>query len=426
MTRLTLPLLHPLKKNLTLFFSCNNFNAAYINWLLNSMRTDIHVGIFDVFIFLGIFQGLLLSWFFIKNGQNNRKANLYQGLLLLSMALAIFEEWLNNTGYIVKVLSLTNFSEPLNFVFGPLIFLYIRSSLNPDERKKVMVHFIPFLFWIFYMVFAFIQSDEFKYNSYIETKHPDWGYLEVSPEIPDDPVGIRRFVNQLMVVQLITYISVSIIILLEKFRTLKQSLFNTDNELLIILRNTTLHFLVIITIILATKLYFGMRSDIGGYLVATYVSFMIYATSYQVLNRSDFFDKPGSIFPFPILKYRKSSLSDEDKEVILVKIKQEMEVKSYFSNNLASLSGLARQINESSHHVSQVINEKMNKNFFELLAFYRVEHAKKLIREDKNAKLTVEELAELVGYNSKSSFNSAFKKYSRKTPSEFRRSLSDM
>jgi AraC-like DNA-binding protein len=167
-----------------------------------------------------------------------------------------------------------------------------------------------------------------------------------------------------------------------------------------------------------------MRSDVGGYLIATYVSFMIYYTSYQVLNRSNFFDKPGSFFTFPVLKYQKSSLSEEDKELILKKIKKEMENRNYFTNNLASLSGLAKQINESSHHVSQVINEKLNKSFFELLAFYRVEHAKKLIREDRNAKLTVEELAEMVGYNSKSSFNIAFKKYSSKTPSEYRRSYS--
>ena len=60
-----------------------------------------------------------------------------------------------------------------------------------------------------------------------------------------------------------------------------------------------------------------------------------------------------------------------------------------------------------------------------MLAFYRVEHAKKLIREDKNAKLTVEELAELVGYNSKSSFNNVFKKFTLITPSEYRKSLSD-
>jgi AraC-like DNA-binding protein len=102
-----------------------------------------------------------------------------------------------------------------------------------------------------------------------------------------------------------------------------------------------------------------------------------------------------------------------------------MEEKNYFTNNLASLSGLSKLINESTHHVSQVINEKLNKSFFELLAFYRVEHAKKLIREDKNARITVDELAELVGYNSKSSFNVSFKKYTLKTPSEYRKSLSN-
>jgi len=388
------------------------------------MRTDIHVGFFNAFIFLGIFQGLLLSWFFIKNIQNNRKANLYQGLLLLSLSLAIFEEWLNNTGYIVKVLSLTNFSESLNFVFGPLFFIYIRSSLNPEERKKVLIHFIPFFFWLLYMVFAFIQPEEFKYNSYIETKHPDWEYLEVLTTIPDDPAGIRKYVNQLMLIQLISYFIAGIVTLLRKFRSLNQPLFKTENELLAILRNTTIHILAIIAILAFTKIYFGMRSDIGGYLVATYVSFMIYATSYQILNRSDFFDKPGSFFTFPSLKYVKSSLTEEDKDMILAKLIKEMEGNNYYTNNLASLSGLAKQINESSHHVSQVINENLNKNFFELLAFYRVEHAKKLIREDKHAKLTVEELAELVGYNSKSSFNTAFKKNSSKTPSEYRKSLS--
>lgn len=388
------------------------------------MRTDIHVGIFDAFIFIGVFQGLLLSWFFIKDIQNLRKANLYQGFLLLSLSLVIFEEWLNNTGYIVKVLSLTNFSESLNFAIGPLFYLYIRSSLDPEERKKDLIHFIPFFFWLFYMVFAFIQPDEQKYNSFIETKHPDWGYLEVHTTISDDPLGIRRYVNQLTLVQLVSYFSAAIIILLKKFRILNQPIFKTDNELLIILRNTTLHFIMVVTIFIITKLYFGIRSDIGGYLVASYVSFMIYATSYQILNRSDFFDKPASFFSFPSLKYQKSSLSEEDKVLILAKITKEMEGKNYYTNNLASLSGLAKQINESSHHVSQVINEKLNKNFFELLAFYRVEYAKRLIREDKNSKITVDELAELVGYNSKSSFNIAFKKHTLKTPSEYRKSLS--
>lgn len=386
------------------------------------MRTDIHIGIFDIIIFLGVFQGLLLSWFFIKNSGGTKKANLYQGLFLVSVSLAIFEEWLNNTGLIVRALWLTNFSESLNFAFAPLFYFYIWSCLNPDTKRKTWAHFIPLFFWTIYMVFAFIQPDGNKYNSYIQTKHPDWEYLPLDESISDDPLGIRRFVNHLMLLQLVAYSTMAVIIVRKRFRSTGESFFRTENTVLRVIRNSVLHLLILILIIILTKIWFGMRSDVGGYLVASYVSFMIYATTWQILNRSDYFDSPASFLFFPAVKYRKSSLSEENKEEILVKIKREMEKGSYFTNSLASLSGLAKQISESPHHVSQVINEKMNMNFFEMLAYYRVEHAKKLIRQDKQGKITVEELAELVGYNSKSSFNSAFKKYSSKTPSEYRKS----
>jgi len=389
------------------------------------MRTDIHVGIFDVIIFLGVFQGFFLSWFFIRNSSERLKTNLFHGLLLLSLSLVIFEEWLNNTGFIVRVLSLTNYSESVTLAIGPLYYFYLRSCLFPDEKKRVWIHFIPFIFWTFYMVFAFIQPDEVKYNSYIETKHPDWGYLPYNEAVTDDPLGIRRYINHIIAIQLTIYIAAAVSILLRRFRALNESLIRTENEMLIIPRNSAFHFLIILILLFATKLYFGIRTDIGGYIIASYISFMIYITSYQVLDRSEYFTKPSSFFPFPSLKYRKSSLSEEAKEDILRRIKREMESNHYFTNNLASLSGLSKILNESSHHVSQVINEKLGKSFFEMLAYYRVEHAKKLIREDKKGKLTVEELAENVGYNSKSSFNISFKKYTSQTPSEYRRMQSE-
>lgn len=391
------------------------------------MRTDIHIGIFDIIIFLGVFQGIFLSWFFIKNTQEHRRANIFQGLLLLFLSLGMFEEWLNNTGYIVRTLYLTNFSEPFNFAYGPLLYLYFRFSLEPDGKIKKWPHFIIPTIWLFYMVFQFIQPDVVKYNDYVHTKHPDWGYLqEEARAITSDPLGFRSYTNQLTSISIVFYMVIGIAFLNKKSRAIGQSLFRTNNQLLLISRNTIIHFLFIIAIFIVTKVIYGIDSDVGNYLVSSYISFMIFATSYQVLNRSDFFDQPGSFLAFPIMKYQKSSLSEENKEMILAKIKKEMETNSYFTNNLASLSGLAKQINESSHHVSQVINEKLNKNFFELLASYRVEHAKKLIIRDKDSKLTVEELAEMVGYNSKSSFNNAFKTITSQTPSEFRKSSSKM
>jgi AraC-like DNA-binding protein len=59
-----------------------------------------------------------------------------------------------------------------------------------------------------------------------------------------------------------------------------------------------------------------------------------------------------------------------------------------------------------------------------LLASYRVEEAKRIMSGDKRNKITVEEISEMVGYNSKTAFNNAFKKLTGKTPSEFRKTIS--
>jgi AraC-like DNA-binding protein len=141
------------------------------------------------------------------------------------------------------------------------------------------------------------------------------------------------------------------------------------------------------------------------------------------MNKSDFFSYPHSFLDFPVKKYKKSSLGEAEKEAILSAILKEMDKNKFFTNNLASLSGLAKKVNRSPHHVSQVINEKLHMSFFEMIAKYRIEESKDIIRKEKNTKITIEELAERVGYNSKSSFNTAFKKLTGQTPSEFRKNL---
>jgi YesN/AraC family two-component response regulator len=140
------------------------------------------------------------------------------------------------------------------------------------------------------------------------------------------------------------------------------------------------------------------------------------------MSDSSYFDTSASFMDISIGKYSKSSLSESGKQKILDNIVLELETRHYFSDNLASLSELAKKIGESPHHVSQVMNEKLNKSFFELLGSYRIEEAKRLLSDKKNSKLTVEEISEMVGYNSKTAFNNVFKKITGKTPSEFRKS----
>jgi len=382
------------------------------------MITDTFISVFDLIIFLGIFQGFFLSWFFIRSGRRGLKPNIFQGILLLSLSLTMFEELLNNTGYIVQVLPISNFAEPFNFIFGPLIFLYVRSLIYPESGKKSWPHLLAFAFWVLYMLPYFIQSDELKYNSYLDVKHPDWTFLEVSTRFSDDPLGLRDQINLLTGFHFTGYVIVSFYLMMRKMKEQKERLFELKDSRLKLARNVAIHFFIIILIFTIVKLSF--EGDIGDVFISSYLSFMIFTTSFMVVKNSAFFGQPQFFLQFPGSKYQKSSLSEKEKAAIHQKIVKEMEENRYFAGNLASLSDLAHTIKESSHHVSQVINEVMGKGFFEMLAWYRVEEAKRLIRADPEAKLTVEDIAEQVGYNSKSSFNTAFKKHSGQTPSQFR------
>ena len=384
------------------------------------MNALIHIDIFSVIIFLGVFLGLILSSFFIFKPSPNIKANRCQGLLLLSLSLIFLEQVLNYTGYIVKVLPLTYSTAWLNFLIGPLLYLYVKRGLDLSGEKKEWINFILPLMYLIYLSFSLVQSNEFKYNSYILSSHLKLPLLEVSSTISNDPLKINRYLDLGMALQILFYISLSFVILVKKADKAGTSVFKTSDEVLRSVRNVIFHMCMIILIFIIVKT--TIHGNAGNYFIGIYVSVFALLTTFRIMNDSTYFDRSASFLDISIGKYRKSSLTESGKMTILDNIIHELETKHYFSDNLASLSELAKKIGESPHHVSQVINEKLDQSFFELLASYRVEEAKRILLDDKTNKLTVEEISEMVGYNSKTAFNNAFKKLTGKTPSEFRKS----
>jgi len=385
------------------------------------MNTSTQIDLLSIFIFLGIFLGILLSFFMIFKSYSNNEANRYQGLMLLSLSLCILEQFLNLTGYIVKVLPITNFTEPLNLVIGPFLYIFIKRSIDPSVSKKEWRHFILFILYLGYMCFDFIQPNEFKYNSYVNSFHPDWPKLDIQTSIPNDPLNLKIHLNLLTAVQILFYVFISMTILLKKSGNSWKSIFSTEDEILKSRRNMVVHILIIALIFITVKINF--QGDLGDYFIGMYVAILTMLTTFRVMNDSSYFDSSASFMELSISKYRKSSLNETGKQKILNNILLELETRNYYSDNLASLSDLARKLGESPHHVSQVINEKLGKNFFELLAYYRVEKAKIIITGDRFNKLTIEEISEMVGYNSKTAFNNAFRKLSGQTPSEFRKTV---
>ena len=116
-------------------------------------------------------------------------------------------------------------------------------------------------------------------------------------------------------------------------------------------------------------------------------------------------------------KYKTSALDKEQATLIATKIKQAMERDHVYLNANLSLPQLAKHVNSATNYISQTLNEQLNSNFFDYINRYRVMHAKKSLVESNS---TVTEIAMNAGFNSKSAFYSAFKKYVGQTPIQYR------
>ena len=86
-----------------------------------------------------------------------------------------------------------------------------------------------------------------------------------------------------------------------------------------------------------------------------------------------------------------------------------------------SVDKLSKVSGTSPRNISQVINEILNQNFYEFVNSYRISAAKEQLEDPQETDKTVLEILYSVGFNSKSVFNSSFKKSTGLTPTEYRR-----
>jgi AraC-like DNA-binding protein len=117
-------------------------------------------------------------------------------------------------------------------------------------------------------------------------------------------------------------------------------------------------------------------------------------------------------------KYARSCLDAATSQRIRRKLETALASPDVCGDSLLNLRSLSRTIGEKAHYVSQVINRDLNSNFFELVNRHRIAKAKQLLAEDSGK--TILEIAMAVGFNSKSTFNTAFRRHAGMTPSEFR------
>lgn len=122
------------------------------------------------------------------------------------------------------------------------------------------------------------------------------------------------------------------------------------------------------------------------------------------------------------VKYKGSHLSDEDKQQLLARIQEVMDTNQEIFTPDFTLERLATLLGSRYKYVSQVINEHYQQNFNNFLNSYRIKEACKRMGDIENyGNYTIEAISESVGFKSRSTFVSSFKRITGLTPSQYQR-----
>jgi YesN/AraC family two-component response regulator len=97
------------------------------------------------------------------------------------------------------------------------------------------------------------------------------------------------------------------------------------------------------------------------------------------------------------------------------------EAEPYLDPSL-TIQELANRINMPVRDLSVLINHHMNQHFFDFVNEFRIQKAMEILKNQSKNHLTILEILYEVGFNSKSSFNTSFKKYTTLTPTDYRNS----
>ncbi|MBO0935590.1 helix-turn-helix transcriptional regulator [Fibrella sp. HMF5335] len=387
-------------------------------------QLPLHLDFFALIMLLGVAQGLFLGVFFLSGARGQQVANRCLGWFLLALTAVSTEILLNYTNYITRLPALVDFSEPLNFVLGPLFFLFTTAKLHNQLPRRWGWHLLPLVFWALYSISWQFQPVEVKYNNFLSANHPDQRPLpEPTHWLPEDILGdLRHYINELTLLSLLAYAVLGIYVLTKTYRRQGYSFWQVPPGQYRQLRNLGLLSLTFPLLIAVVKPQFD--EDLGDYILVCYITAMLYLANFLTMRYPAFFTT--NLPPAPVMadepkkKYEKSTLTTDVETAVLTRLDQLLMTEKPHLDSTLSLPKLAAQLRVSPHHLSQLLNDRLGQTFFDWLATHRVAEARRLLTDEATAHLKIDDIAERVGYNATSAFHTAFKRITNQTPAQFR------
>ena len=355
---------------------------------------------------LGAAQGLLLALALLNSKDGSKTANRLLAALTLTISIIVSGAVLLSSNYVFVYPHLSRIHHPFVFLAGPLLYLYLRELVSDGKRfeRKDFLHFGPFAVFLIYLLPFYLQSRKSKLDlissEYIEPSLGQWYYVRSS----------------IFIVQFLVYLVLIVLTIIHFSRRAKKLESQQYRATLWELR-----FFVIASGVLwfgAVLRYALDPTARTNLLIPLGASALIYGMGYMKMTRPKALEV--EVERDSAKKYEKSTLTPERAERYVNKLVQCMKEKKPFTDGDLNLQSLAATLSIPPHHLSQIINERLGQTFADFINSYRVEEAKQRLLDPAFKHLSLLGIAIEVGFNSKSSFNSVFKKHTNMTPSEFR------
>lgn len=356
----------------------------------------------SVLVLFGVLQGVILFLAITGSKKGNVKGNRLLAYFILVITLTLSGRYF----YTLQPMTLVNakilfVGDFIIFLFGPMLYFYLLElfKVKPDYKVHLVVHFIPAVIYLI-IIFPFFTADR-------------EGFIGLSNNYLDMFAGIEIFA----ILQNLAYVILCSRIL---SRYAKEN--DSQNSAAPQIKFYRILLLITLTGLILWAISLGFRlldpegagHYLGYQLVWIALSCAVIALGYYTLKNPEVIS-----LSVTVKKYESKPAGIENINELSLELEKIMMEKKPYLNPRLTLSELAEISRMNAHLLSRIINEKHQKNFFAYINSYRIEEFKKIVERQENKNLTLLAIAYEAGFNSKTTFNTAFKKLTNQTPKEY-------
>lgn len=348
-----------------------------------SLNHFMNVGKELLFFFsaLGAFNGLILSLYFFFFTPKKYLSSYFLGLLLFALSVRIGKSvFVYFDGTLPKIYLQIGLSAC--FFIGPFLYCFLKSAVQGLEvMPKSWKWMIASLFLL-----VLVAGIAYPYENY------SWLW--------------NQYFSKVIYLQWLIYVLISSFVM----KGVLKNLFTKGHQL-----NAAEIWLLMIyvgnVVIFITFFLSLIRAPFSSYISGSIgFSLILYLIISVLLYRK----KTDDLFLLAPNKYSGKKLNDQDAGVLLGKLEKLMNEQTVYRNPDLKIGDLSKGINVTSHQLSQFLNDNLGKNFTTFVNEFRIKEACRIISTDH--RLTLESIGYEVGFNAKSTFFAAFKKFTGTTP----------